>query len=346
MTKRRESLSSQESRPERIYIDVNQHFDGDVSGEATGVKVDTMQGPVIFEGAVNITVPGLPAELVSRLTPGATPPPEDLRRPVIDRQLFEPETMCVPAGPFLMGADPGEGVPAYETPQHTLTLPAYRIARFPVTNREYAEFIRRETAQDVPKDPGWFLREPPPDRLDHPVTGVGWGDAVAYCRWVSSQTGRRYRLPDEAEWEKAASWVEEQGSASQGGGGNRSKRRYPWGDEWGEGLCNAGGSGTATVTAHPAGASPCGCEDMLGNVQEWTGTLWGPLPAQPQVSYRDQPGGGPSITDPAELPAQARMVHRGGSYKSQPGELRCSARSSAAPGSKIPWLGFRVAMEV
>jgi formylglycine-generating enzyme required for sulfatase activity len=259
---------------------------------------------------------------------------------------FEPETIYVPAGPFLMGDDPGEGIPEYETPQHTVTLPAYRIGRFPVTNRQYAEFIRREKAQDVPKDAGWFLREPPADRLDHPVTGVSWGDAVAYCRWLSSQCGHRYRLPSEAEWEKAAAPAPTPPPNSGEGLGKRAARLYPWGPEWIDGLCNVNSAGTTPVTAHPAGASPCGCEDMLGNIQEWTATLWGTQPAQPQQSYRDQPAGGPSITDPVDLPAQARLVHRGGSYKSQPDELRCSARGSAAPDSRIPWRGFRVAMEV
>jgi formylglycine-generating enzyme required for sulfatase activity len=241
------------------------------------------------------------------------------------------------AGPSLMGADPGDGIPEYETPQHTVTLPAYRIGKYPVTNRQYAAFIRREKAQDVPKDAGWFLREPPADKLDHPVTGVSWGDAIAYCRWLGSQSGRRYRLPTEAEWEKAA-----RGPSTGSGPG----RRYPWGDEW-DGTCaNAASAGTTPVTAHPAGTSPYGCEDMLGNVQEWTASLWGTQPAQPQSSYRDQPSGGPSMADPANLPAQARLVHRGGSYKSQPGELRCSARGSAAPDSRIPWRGFRVAIEV
>ena len=124
--------------------------------------------------------------------------------PDMPRRPFEPETVDVQAGAFLMGTDPGEGIPDYETPQHTVTLPGYHIGKYPVTNREYAEFVRREKAQDVPKDAGWFLREPPADRLDHPVTGVSWDDAVAYCRWLSSRSGRSYRLPTEDKWEKAA----------------------------------------------------------------------------------------------------------------------------------------------
>jgi formylglycine-generating enzyme required for sulfatase activity len=262
--------------------------------------------------------------------------PQGDRRAAIEHKSFEPETILITAGPFLMGTD-DPTAPAWEGPQHTVGLPNFRIGKYPVTTRQYVEFVRREKARDVPKDAGWFLREPPADRLDHPVTGVSWGDAVAYCRWLGNQSGRHYRLPTEAEWEKAA-----RGPST----GSGPDRRYPWGDEWDATRANAGSAGTTPVTAHPAGASPCGCEDMLGNVQEWTASLWGPQPTQPQQSYRDQPAGGPSITDPADLPAQARLVHRGGSYKSQPAELRCSARGSAAPDSRIPWRGFRVAMEV
>ena len=248
-----------------------------------------------------------------------------------------------------MGADPGEVIPDCETPQHESDLPAYRIGRFPVTNRPIRRVYppvrkRRTCAKD---GHGWFLREPPADRLDHPVTGVGWDDAVGLLPWLSGADRRRYRLPSEAEWEKAA----------RGDDG----RCYPWGPEWREGCVHAAVSGargrdragaaalrrkpSVVVLARPDGASPCGCGDMLGNVQEWTATLWGTQPDQPQQSYRDRPDGGPSVANPADLPAQARMVHRGGSYKSQRGELRCSARGSAAPDSRIPWRGFRVAME-
>jgi formylglycine-generating enzyme required for sulfatase activity len=218
-------------------------------------------------------------------------------RPIISRQPFEPETIYVPAGEFWMGADPGADIPEYETPRHPVTLSGYRIGRRVVTNGEYAEFIRREKARDVPKDAGWFLREPPADQLDQPVTGVSWFDAVAYCRWLSRATGRRYRLPSEAEWEKGV------------------------------------------VTRY-------GCEDMLGGVQQWTATLWGTQPAQPQYGYRDRPDGGPTITDPVDLPAQARMVYRGGASRSRPVGLRSSARGNFAPDSKVGWRGFRVLMEV
>jgi len=268
----------------------------------------------------------------------------ELLQPELETKSFEPKTVLIPTGPFLMGSDEPAGRED-ERPQHTVTLPAYRIGKYPVTNAQYAEFIRREKTQDVPKDAGWFLREPPADRLDHPVANVSWCDAVAYCQWLCRETGRRYRLPTEAEWEKACS-NDFSRSAPRRTTEVVTTNRYPWGEEWSEGQCNAGGAGTTPVTAHPAGASAYGCEDMLGNVQEWTATLWGTQPGQPQQSYRDRPDGGPAITDPADLPAQARLAHRGGSYRSQPADLRCTARGNATPDSKVAWRGFRVALEI
>lgn len=174
------------------------------------------------------------------------------------------------------------------------------------------------------------------------MTSVSWHDATAYCVWLSEQTGRRYTLPSEAQWEKAASSA---GSGERGAGSER-KRRYPWGDEWADGRCNAGSTGTTAVTAHPDGASAYGVEDLLGNVQEWTRSLWGSQVTPPEFGYPYDPFDGREMTDPSKLPAQARLVHRGGSFKSTPAELRCSARGNALPDSKIAWRGFRVAMEV
>jgi formylglycine-generating enzyme required for sulfatase activity len=261
---------------------------------------------------------------------------------------FEPETIFIPAGPFRMG-NADAAAPAAERPQHTLALPDYRIGKYPVTVAEYAAFVKETRAVEwanssTAKKAGWFNLEPPKDKLDHPVTGVSWFDALAYCAWLSGKTGRRYTLPSEAEWEKAA--LTRQGDKVTGWQGDRVQARYPWGDEWEDGRCNAASDGTTAVTAHGAGASGSGVEDLLGNVQEWTCSLWGRQPGRPDTGYPYDPADGREATDPAKLPAQARLVHRGGSFKSAPADLRITARGNATPDSRIAWRGFRVAMLV
>jgi formylglycine-generating enzyme required for sulfatase activity len=266
--------------------------------------------------------------------PSATTPREFARKP------YEPETVEVPAGSFCMGSHRGPGIPDCETPPHEVILPAYRIGTYPVTVREYAAFIKQVKTQAVPLNVDWFNRQPPRDRLDHPVTHVSWYDAVAYCQWLSESTGRRYRLPSEAEWEKAARGTD--------------GRLYPWGDTPPAANVHLG-DGTAAVVlstagkavpARPGGASPYGCCDLLGNVQEWTSTLWGSQPQTPEYGYPYDPDDGRDVSHSSQLPPLARLVHRGGSFKSAPDELRSSARANYAPASAIAWRGFRVVMEI
>lgn len=244
---------------------------------------------------------------------------------------FEPITVLIPAGTFLMGSLPGDTTPSEEIPQHQITLPAYRMGQYPITNYQYAEFLRREKQVEPPKKVGWFLREPPGDKLDHPVVGVSWDDAQAYCRWLSGQTGRVYRLPSEAEWEKAA-----RGEAG---------RFYPWGDDWQAGYCHSGGDDTRPVTAYPEGASPYGCVDMAGNAQEWTSTLWGSDPKISDFVYPYRPDDGREDPTASHLHRVYR-VYRGGSFRDEPARLRCAARGASTPDSKIRWRGFRVVREI
>lgn len=283
--------------------------------------------------------------------------PQGDRREAIERLPFEPETLLIPGGPLRMGSD-DPALPPAERPAHALHLPDFRIGKYPVTVRQYAAFVKDR--KEHPAPPGWFNREPPAGLLDHPMVNVSWRDALVYCAWLSEQTGRCYTLPSEAEWEKAASgglvdWeIGTLGAGDRGPGrqvdketrGQGRQRRYPWGDEWRDGRCNATGSGTTAVAAHPDGASAYGVEDLLGNVQQWTRSLWGTQPGQPDFAYPYDPADGREVTDPAKLPAQARLVHRGGSFKSQPADLRCTARGNALPDSRIAWRGFRVALRI
>lgn len=249
------------------------------------------------------------------------------------RQPYEPETALIPAGSFLMGSPPGENIPPEETPQHEVILPDYRLGLFPVTHAQYAEFIKRNPQQDAPKRAGWFLREPPAAKLNHPVIGVSWFDALAYCRWLSQATGRTYRLPTEAEWEKAASWT------------GQDKRVYPWGDTWQPAYCNTGSDETTPVSAYPEGVSAYGCYDLAGNTQEWVSTLWGNSLNESDYPYPYQANDGRE-----DLTADHRLhrvfrLHRGGAFRDPVLNLRCTARGLSDPDSKLRWRGFRVVLE-
>ena len=259
--------------------------------------------------------------------------PEGDARPLIAKKApHEPETVLIPGGPFIMGSASGDAIPADETPSHRVDLPDYRIGKTPVTNAQYAVFLKQVAGQAMPQRSGWFLREPPSGKENHPVTGVTWHDAVAYCAWLSAQTGRRYRLPSEAEWEKAAR--------------GRTGLVFPWGNEWREDHCNVAGDDTTPVDTFPQGASPYAILDLVGNVQEWTQTLWGgdaQTTAYP-YPYRSDDGR-EDVTADSRL-VRVYRVHRGGSYKDKPEDLRAACRRVSEVGSALAWRGFRVVMEL
>lgn len=135
-------------------------------------------------------------------------------------QVILPPLCNVPAGSFTMGSDVDEEHPAREdeTPTHRVGVASFQIARFPVTVAEYATFVR--AGGDLPAFSGsgaaWADQV---QRADHPVTGVNYEQAHAYAAWLARTTGQPWRLPTEAEWEKAARLVPVNGAA----------RCYPWG---------------------------------------------------------------------------------------------------------------------
>ena len=189
-----------------------------------------------------------------------------------------PALVEVPAGPFLMGSsDADTQADEDEKPQHTLELPTYWIGRTEVTNAQFRQFVEGDGYSNPVywTEAGWAWRQENArtqpyywDDLrwngdDQPVVGVSWFEAVAYVRWLSAQTGIAFRLPTEAEWEKAARGTDGQ--------------TWPWGDPWAEGLANTSEAGLTTTTPvsqFPLGASPYGALDMAGNVYEWCATEW------------------------------------------------------------------------
>ncbi|WP_339133812.1 MAG: SUMF1/EgtB/PvdO family nonheme iron enzyme [Candidatus Electrothrix sp. GW3-4] len=241
------------------------------------------------------------------------------------RLSFEPELVEIPTSPFLMGSKPAPNIPAHETPQHLIELAYFFACRTPITNRQYQVFVHM-TGHEAPK--GWILRKPPTGFEEHPVTGVSCRDAVAFCLWLSKQSGRPYRLPTEAEWEKAAR--------------STDGRLYPWGNAWLEGRCNCDSDQTTLVTAFSEGASQYGCLDMLGNVREWTSTIWGTDPGQTDFPY-------PFALDERNAlhfgSDSVYRIHRGGCFRDQQQQLRCAARGFSAENSKLAWCGFRVVLE-
>jgi toxoflavin biosynthesis protein ToxD len=205
-------------------------------------------------------------------------------------------TLCrVPGGSFRMGLDEDRcpelagrfAVPLAwlrkATPVHVVELDAYEIARFPVTEQEYRQFLEETQVDALPH--GWAERAPRPERRNHPVHGIPWSAVLLYTEWLQERTGRQYRVPSEAEWERAARGTDE--------------RDWPWGDRFEAALCNTreGGVGDTTpVGVYPGGASPCGALDMAGNVEEYVADLYWPYPGSAFVdaetgSYRMTRGG-------------------------------------------------------
>ena len=157
---------------------------------------------------------------------------------------------------------------------------------------------------------------------EHPVVKVSWADAVAYCQWLSQATGQPYRLPTEAEWEKAA-----RGSAG---------RIYPWGNAWVEQQCNTSEDGpgdTTPVGAYPAGVSLYGLLDIVGNVWERCTTEMGkPYPydvAEDEWSA-------------ASLAKTGVRVLRGDAWSHHRRNTRCAYRGGDAGDGRHAGLGFRV----
>jgi formylglycine-generating enzyme required for sulfatase activity len=277
--------------------------------------------------------------------------------PAFAQLAFVSEVVLIPAGPFLMGSDPRKDKHAHprETPQHLLYLPDFSLGKTPVTNAQYAAFVE-ETGQRAPDhwDDGRFQA----DKSNDPVVHVSWHDAVAFCRWLSEVTGEPYRLPSEAEWEKAASWEQHRPKtdeipqpADEGrqtkniGATTGTKRRYPWGDEFDASRCNTKESGIGDITsvgAFPWGTSPYGLLDMAGNVYEWTISLWGTDMKEPAFGYPYDPSDG---REDLEAGNGILRILRGGAFYYDAFYARAAHRVKSYPDYRVRTRGFRVCLD-
>ncbi|MGI8990555.1 MAG: formylglycine-generating enzyme family protein [Bryobacteraceae bacterium] len=255
----------------------------------------------------------------------------------------------VPSGLFKMGDNFGDGE-SRERPVHAVELDAFYIAKYETTNGEWKKFRDDPGYEDpkfwpgqrvVPKDqvPYWTDAKNHGGAIagneNYPVLGVNWDSATAYCNWAGAKTGKKYRLPTEAEWEKAARGTDQ--------------RRYPWGNEIDRSYANYA-IGSDFATAKPVGfydgserggmqthdnASPYGAFDMAGNVMEWCQDWYS------RNYYQFSPRKNPQGPENG-----AYRVLRGGTFFEDAFDLRTYARSAAWPSVQSHrMIGFRAARE-
>lgn len=265
-----------------------------------------------------------------------------------------PEMVVIPAGSFDMGSpDTEEGRDDDEGPVRTVRVAAFALSRTEITRGQFAAFVK-QTGYDA-GDTCWTFEEgkcreregdwrKPGFRQDdhHPVACISWNDAQAYAKWLSRKTGRQYRLPTEAEWEYAAR-------------GKTVSSRY-WGDgpdqaceyaNVADKTAKAQIPGTLSWVAHdctdrfaytaPAGrfkANAFGLTDMLGNVWEWTEDVY-------HDSYEDAPADGSAWKGEG-----SKRALRGGSWNSDPQNVRAAIRFSNKSGLRFSIFGFRLARKL
>jgi len=289
-------------------------------------------------------------------------PPAAVSSPQVFRDCGDcPQLVRIPSGEFLMGAGPdeeererlGEPFRNRSVPQRRVRVPAFAMGRFEVTRSEFRRFAEAtgHAGDDcfvwaggehrLDSDRSWHSPGYPQDGR-HPATCVSWEDADAYVRWLSRLTGRRYRLPSEAEWEYAARartvtprfWgADGQAACAHANGADaRLRATVPAAGDWDAADCDDGHAHTAPAGSYPANAF--GLHDMLGNAAEWTADCWNP-------DYRGAPADGRSRSDGD---CWLRAV-RGGAWDEGPAGLRAAYRVGSPVVVRVYTRGFRVVRE-
>lgn len=198
-----------------------------------------------------------------------------------------------------------------ETPVHRVTLAKpFAIGRFEITFAEWDACVAGEGCNGYrPDDQGW-------GRGFQPVINVSWDDATAYAQWLSTRTGKAYRLPSEAEWEYAA----RAGSTTD----------YPWGDEIDPSQARFDSdNGPAPVGSYAP--NTFGLYDTVGNAWEWTGDCW-----------NDDYQGAPTDGSARQLDAWWHRVLRGGSWAFPARYVRSASRDGEGTGARFELYGFRI----
>jgi formylglycine-generating enzyme len=237
-----------------------------------------------------------------------------LTRTQTESVAVEPTLVQIPEGWFLMGSESGQDC---ERPVHRVWTDAFYLAATQVMNAEYGRFLRGTRELPPP-----FWEDSNFNHPEQPVTGVSWHEAVRYCEWLSSESGRAYRLPTEAEWERAAR-------------GGLEQKQFSWGDAPPQMLpdyAQRWQNGPERVAQYAPNGF--GLYDIGDNVHEWCSDWYDPN--YYAVSPERNPRG----------PEQGkRKASRGGSWRHHIKVARCSARSSIPPEFQYADYGFRVACD-
>ncbi|CAK8711446.1 hypothetical protein KKHLCK_00440 [Candidatus Electrothrix laxa] len=229
----------------------------------------------------------------------------------IDNCDMSLEMIMLPGGRFQMGDK-------YNGPVHEVELDIFAIGRYPVTFAEYDTFCEA-TGREQPSDEGW-------GRGQRPVINVSWKDVQGYCKWLSRETGKTYRLPTEAEWEYAC----RAGTETTWCFGDEEERlgEYAWYEK---------NSGDKT---HPVGekqANAWGLHDMHGNVWEWCQDWYG---SRYYAECQKQ-----GVVENPQGPATGSgRVMRGGSWGSSGWNVRSAYRYLYSPDYRDQWCGFRLVL--
>jgi formylglycine-generating enzyme len=228
---------------------------------------------------------------------------------------IEPALVLIPEGWFLMGSATGQDC---ERPVHRLWVDSFFLATTQITNAEYEAFVNSTACGPPP-----FWQDQNFNHPHQPVAGVSWYEADHYCRWLAEQTGKLFRLPSEAEWERAAR-------------GGIAQNEFPWGNDAPQSLpdyANRWQTGPEAVARYQANA--LGLYNMCDNVHEWCGDWYDPN------YYAISPERNPRGPEQGK-----RKASRGGSWRHHVKVSRCAARSSIPPEFQYADYGFRVACGV
>ncbi len=266
------------------------------------------------------------ARLVELVDGGKLTPRERAQAADVLGRLGDPRTGVISTEPDMIAIAGGN--------YKGIQLAPFRLARYPVTNYQFLAFARDDGygKQEYWTNAGWAWRQKSGNNIggllgdpawgvaNRPVVGITWHEAVAYVHWLAKVTGKPFRLPTEAEWERAAA-------------GPDGKRTYPWGDDWSDGIANMKDADVGQSTGvgiFPGDRTPEGIYDMGGNVWEWCSS-----------QYVE---GGKALAGEDILATRGPRILRGGAFESTKRIARCTNRHWQEPDTRTNMIGFRVAL--